>query len=418
MTAKRLNYSLGPFARGMDNRRPEFHLEGTDAEEGDRVRNAVNVDVTKPGTLRRRKGYSLKFSGACHSLWAHGDDAFIVRDGALARISGPAESPVLTTLRTGMSATQPLSYAATPRGVFWSDGQTLQRIVGNTSSPATLPTPPQPAAAGDGDASARFGLCLTYSGADGEEGPATVPIYFDGESGRLIHVSGLPGAFPVGVARLNVYLTHPNDTVMQRYASYSTPAATLSLVGRFVYGTTCLTLDTVPMPAGKIVRHHGGRLIVASGRTLYYSEPYMLGLLRPSHGFVQYPADITVVEPTSGGLWVCADQTYWYAGLDIASAKQSAALPYGGVAGSGGQVPNSNDVFWLSPRGLVVATQTGEVKNVQEETVAINPVGYGAALFREENGLKQFVESTFAPNQNRMAAASYMSAELIRRSDL
>lgn len=48
---------FGPFRRGMNNRAPEFAL-GKPQEGGDFLRDAVNVDITAQGTIKRRKGYA------------------------------------------------------------------------------------------------------------------------------------------------------------------------------------------------------------------------------------------------------------------------------------------------------------------------------------------------------------------------
>ena len=90
-------------------------------------------------------------------------------------------------------------------------------------------------------------------------------------------------------------------------------------------------------------------------------------------------------------------------------------LPYKAVIGTSGQVPNSNNVFWMSERGMVVGTQNGEVSNMQENKVAVEPALVGASLFREQDGMKQMVASLFGPQQTVMAARSYMDAEVIRK---
>lgn len=71
---------LGPFA-GINNRLPDHQLNIVERgrKAGDYLRNAVNVDLTSSGTLRRRKGSALVQSGTdCHSLWSDGDRAFYV----------------------------------------------------------------------------------------------------------------------------------------------------------------------------------------------------------------------------------------------------------------------------------------------------------------------------------------------------
>lgn len=49
--------NFGPFIRGINNRAPEFAL-GTFKDGGDFLRDAMNVDITSGGVVKRRKGYS------------------------------------------------------------------------------------------------------------------------------------------------------------------------------------------------------------------------------------------------------------------------------------------------------------------------------------------------------------------------
>jgi hypothetical protein len=418
MTSSRKEHSLGPFVPGMDNRRPETRMEGGKDDSGDRLRSAVNVDVSVAGTVKRRSGYAQALAGSdCHSFWADGADAFMVDGTDLLRVIGlPGETPTKTVIRTGLMPGRPVSFTQTPRGVFYSDGARLGRITAAGERTACLPAPNQPTPlASSGSNLARFGLCFAYVDEDGEEGPATYPVWVDAPAISAISVAGFAATFPPGAVAMRAYITNANDRMLQRSATYTTASASVTVFTGAPPGARCPTLHLQAMPPGRIVRHHGARLLVADGRTLYYSEPFMLGLINPMRGFIQYSADITVVEPTSGGLWVCADQTYWYPGLDLGAAQQVEALPYGGVAGTGGKTPGG-DAFWLSPRGTIVASDAGTLNNVQEANVAIASPGYGASLFRETDGLKQFVQSTFAPGPDRMAAASYMEAEVIRRS--
>ena len=169
------------------------------------------------------------------------------------------------------------------------------------------------------------------------------------------------------------------------------------------------------MPAGDIVRYLNGRLFVAVGSTLYYSEPYSLALRSPTRNYIQFPERITVLEPVDNGFFIAADKTYWVAG-DVVEAQLIPVLPYGGVFGTGGQIPHDDGAaFWMSPRGLVRGDQDGSVKNLQEQNVAVDPAVLGATAFVERDGMKQAVASLFGAEPTQMTAHSYMDAEIVRK---
>lgn len=50
--------TFGPFPRGINNRAPDFAPPGTGDEGGDYLRDAMNVDISNTGTLKRRVGYT------------------------------------------------------------------------------------------------------------------------------------------------------------------------------------------------------------------------------------------------------------------------------------------------------------------------------------------------------------------------
>ena len=79
---------------------------------------------------------------------------------------------------------------------------------------------------------------------------------------------------------------------------------------------------------------------------------------------------------------------------------------------------NSNDIAWFSARGLVVGTQDGQVKNTQEETVAVGAAQTGATLYREQDGMRQLVSSLAGAQTSRAAADSFMTMEVVRKENM
>ena len=93
-------------------------------------------------------------------------------------------------------------------------------------------------------------------------------------------------------------------------------------------------------------------------------------------------------------------------------------LPYGAVLGSSARSDNSTSVMWFSARGLVVGGAQGQVKNLQEDALAVRPGRKGAALLREEDGMRQVISSVFGAEDTRAAARSFMVAEIVRKESM
>lgn len=411
---------LGPFL-GINNRLPDHQLavlnRGRKAGDylrkaGDYLRNAVNVDLTASGTVQRRQGATKVLAGAdLHSLWSERDMTLYVDGDALRRVGADFE-PV--TLRDGLVPGQPASYTWFGHDVYWTNGVVLERIRGGVCGPAGVPVlNPAPfvlPASGGSLPGGLYQVVFTAVGADGEESGASWPTQVLVPPAGRLDVMGLPGT------STNIYVSPVNGDEL--FLTAQTSATTYSIPVGPGQGARCPTLGLRPMPAGQIVRAHNGRLLVARDSILYYSEPFAPALHNPARGYVPFPGRITVVEPTDGGVYVVADRTYWLAGDDIDKAGVVEKLPYGAVEGTGGRSPTDQSVWWYSARGLVVGTPAGDLKNLQEETVAVESAAAGATLFRESDGMRQLVASLRGAESSRAAATSYMDAEVIRKESM
>jgi len=416
MPASTRTPTVGPFNLGVYNRRPDFDLRTRD---GTFLRAAVNVDISGTGSVRLRKGSTRVVPGNdVHSLWGNAATAYFVDDRTLYRAHDLTGTPVTTPLDTGMAKGRRVSYAAVGQDTFYTNGDKIGRIDKKGAHPlGCTPLPLTPNVAGVIGGSLTGGVyrvCFAFVNADGEHSGATAPQRVDVPEGGKISVTGLPTTWPTDATSLAIFATSVNDDVLRHVWTLVAPAATMALASPMAYGARCQTAFLTRMPAGDIVRELNGRLLVAVGNALFYSEPYAYALTNPERNYVMFHEPITVVEPVNNGVYVVADQAYWIAG-DIASTELNPVLPYGGVAYSSGQVLHKNECFWMSTRGLVVADQNGGVRNVQEGNIVVSPAMAGASLMRESDGIKQLIASTFGSEVSQAAARSYMDAEIVRK---
>ena len=372
---------IGPFV-GINNRLPDHQLGVVDRgrKAGDYLRNAVNVDLTVAGTLQRRKGSTLAVPGArCHSLWSDGEQAFYVDGTDLKRFSGKV-------VATGLAHGRSVSFCKAPTGdVIWTDGVRLEAIdKGAVAVPTPNPAPTVTASSGGALHAGHYQVCITAVAADGRESGSTWRVQVEVPDSGRIEVSGLPGTL------VNIYVSPLNGDTL--YLTASTTASSYIIPVMGAQGAQCPTLNLRPLPAGRFVREYHGRLLVADAAGLYYSEPWAYGLYNPLRGYIPLPG-ITLLEPGQTGVYVAtADKTYWLSGLDVDQVERMVELlPYGAVDGSATRIENSNDIAWFSARGLVVGSQDGQAKNMQEENVAVGVAQVGATLYREQDGMRQIV---------------------------
>jgi hypothetical protein len=408
--------NIGPFPLGVNNRRQDHDLEvRADRSKTDLLRQAVNVDLDASGKLRRRKGYALALAATTpHSLWGDDKVGFFVSGQELHQVTDAPNGLQARLVRADLTPGREATYCEAGGTYYYTNGEVLGMVrdglqVDFTPEPGLIPSlAPIAGALPKG----RYQVCITHYGPSGESA-ATAPQVLDLPAGGGIRIGPIAPPPPGCVLRL--YMTAADGEVLNR--------ATVDVVGGYAevvtmpdLGARCQTHMLAPMPPGSIVRFHGGRLFMAVGNVLVYSEPFMPGLWRPSKNYIPFPAPITMVEPCGGGIYVAADKTYWFAG-EITQAAQAEVLPYGAVPYSGGNdtTKDSNACFWISERGLVRADGAGGVRNVQEGQLALAGGAAGATLLREQEGQTHIVTAVRDPMQSRAASGGFFEAEIIRK---
>ncbi|NDZ11488.1 hypothetical protein C7T35_01420 [Variovorax sp. WS11] len=376
---------LGSMSPGVNNRLEPTQLGRTlpDRSKATYLYAGENIDITGRGYLKRRRGFTLAQSGtAAHSVWGDETEGYLAIGNDLLHLQPDGDDLVPTSVLDDLPELAAISYVRMPDGdVIWSNARRIGRLRGASALPLATPRPsvsPSVSLIAGALPPGRYQLAFTEVGALGESG-STVPVAVEVPENGGIRVTGL------GAGTL-VYMTGPNGSVFN--ATFTDAGDIVTLANN---GPTLRSLLLADMPAGQVLRHYKGSLLVAAGRLLCFSEPYYYGLFNPSKGYIPFPAPITVVEPCESGVFVCADRTYWLAG-GLLDTSPVAVLPYGGLQGSGGSVRTADgadavtQAFWLSPRGLVIGTPSGNASNVQEHALKFGAARAGATLFREQDG--------------------------------
>ena len=398
--------AFGPWPKGMNNRQPDYALpDGT-------LRNLVNGDITVSGHLGRRAGYTKVVGGlGLRGGFSCPIGTYFIRNNELC-VFGADES--VTVLDTGIVGPTP-TYAYFDGVVYFSDGLVTRKLSATASSPWGVPTPAAPTVnivAGSMPLGTYL-VAITAIGADGVESGASdlVSIVNPADSGGL-QVVGLPTA-----SDANIYVSSPNGEMLY-LAGTATAGATSYSVTAAVLGTGAplTTHQIIPPPPGRIVREYNGRIYIAAGNVLWVTEPYATSWVHVIRGVIMQPADITVVEAGSSGLWVVSDKTYFFRGSGPEDFQISQALEYGAVFGTGARIPYANEVTWYSAKGLVVASGDGQVKNVQEDNVAPHTGTAGATLIREQDGSRQAVVSVQEAQLSPLAASTFFQMEVVRKA--
>lgn len=367
---------------------------------GDLAR-ADNVNLDATGKLSRRAGRTKVLAGDAHSLWAHGDLCLFASGDALRRLHPDYTSEVL---RTGLTAGARISYCAVNGRTYWSNGFETGVIEQGRARSWGLASP-----TAQGTAHAVIGhlpagtyqWAVTYLRDDGQESGTAVAGRIDLASDNAgIYFDDLPVSADAGVAAKVLYLSECNGAVLYE-ATTLLPAATTTMV--IAPGNAALPLQTQFLqapPAGQIVAYYRGRLFVASGNILYYSEPHAFEHFDLRH-YLPFDGPITLVAPLEhdqkGGLAVATDtETMWLAGNSPEDFTHTPLAAEGAVPGTLTYVPGTlvgdgklgADEFpmWLGTAGVCLATLDGQLVNLTRERYRAELTGTGAALFMPDEG--------------------------------
>ena len=415
MSSKR----IGPFL-GLNNTRPLTQLEQFERGQrsGDFMRSADNVDVTDAGTLRRRQGWAKRLGGTqMRGLFALDDGSALVADyNQLCRLTYEDDELSKQVLMADLRPGAPISYTDTPLGTYLSDGYGMWVYRDGEVSEAMLDTPNPPyITAMDGGSlpGGLYQVACTFVRSDGLQSCASEAVQVEVPDNGLMYIT-LPATTQAMVAAVDVFMTPVNgDTLLlvERVPVGTPQTAVYALPDE---GPRCTTQHFAPLPPGSILRLHEGRLWVANGAAVFHSQPYAYGLHDPTEDFLFFPAEVTLLEPVSGGVFIVADKTYLL--TDDGQKKLQEVLPYGAPPGTAARRSGGGGIYWMSHRGLILATDDGQVKNLHEGVLAIPKSSAASVVVREEQGMEQVVAATQSKQGNSVAVAKgVLEAQIIKQ---
>lgn len=228
-------------------------------------------------------------------------------------------------------------------------------------------------------------------------------------SARVAVAPGFGAITPVRYAQVNeaVYFTDGIRVGSYHPTAGPTPAWDAAAAG--MVGDQALT----PMPAGSCIAYHAGRLLVAVGSVLVYSEPFTPHLRDVAAGYEMFPAPITCIAAVEGGVFVMADQTYFAPGGFPAQGLR-AVLAYGAPAQQAGYRQDGG-AHWMSAQGIVSCNAAGELANLQEEHLALDVSGAAATLWRQADGAQSIVAALSEPGSTAAGVGSFAQARIVRK---
>lgn len=362
---------LGPWPVGMDNVSSPHALPRDQRGKVRAVRLAADCSITREGFIEHRPGFERAAAARAHSFYSGRGASYCVSGGQLVRVDGAGGvTPLFTLLRD-----ERLTYAPLNGELIFS-GPSQIRVLGESGVrelvPATPASPSVQVQASGGLFGGRYGFAVSVVDAAGVESALSAVTFVELPEGGGAILAGLP-------AGSRVYRTQHDGDVLYRCASGVSGDV---LIGAGEIGKAADTQHLDPMPAGEFVRAWRGRLLVASGRHLYASEPLRYGLHSRRHGFITMPTRIRWIEPVEGGIFVGqVDGVRFLRGNawgELAVEMTGAAPPLSRASTriepallAFDEQPSGECAIWLSPRGFVIGLPGGQVVEPQAQRIRL-----------------------------------------------
>lgn len=387
------------------------------------LRRCVNFDVLDNGDIHRRRGRTQVYAGTPvpRTLYSNGNRVLFVESGHLWELVQDIDGTwdrMLVRLNVG---NHPMTYLDVNGDIYWSnrvqtgivdyDGRDLPW---GLRAPVEQPTV-TPASAGGQLIAGRYQVAITFLDAYGQESGTEIAAVVDVASdGGSILITDLPT--PVDGTMIQVYCSTPNGEGLYRVgrAVPGAPQYRITEVSNN-FGMRLTTQFGDKPPAGDVLEYHNGRIYIADGNVVWFTDPLRYGLVRFATNFMMYPERVTVMKAVADGMFICADKTYWVSGIDTQDYQQVEVLPFGAVFGTGISLPESDNVAWFSPEGLIVAGLQAQVTAVQDDRSAVSTFQNGAMLFRKSKGMRQFLATLGTGVQSDFLAPDYVALETSRR---
>jgi len=354
---------------------------------------AQNVDLDKEGFVRRRVGRTKRLDlTSAHSLWASASGRlFLVDSGTLYEIAGDFTQ---REVDTGLGDQQ-VSFTEAAGQIFYSN-ETKSGVVDSfwgipmPSSPFIIPT--------TGNLQVgRYMVAVTAVRAGVESGarqPAVIEL--DSPAGLAITLAGVDG----DVDSLNIYLTQPNGELL--YFLREIPPSTSFTVNSLPPTTDPLKTFGFypPLPAQHIALYRG-RMLLAVGNALYWSQPLAYHHFRIQTDVQLFPDRITMLGALDRGLYVAAGSRTFHIAGDEPDAWQPRLVDTRQVAeGEPLRLPTQKlpslqsqgeVLVWATADGFVAGLPDGSLQHLTDGRLAVDSYKQSSLVFREEEGIRQIL---------------------------
>lgn len=165
----------------------------------------------------------------------------------------------------------------------------------------------------------------------------------------------------------------------------------------YVGPTTTRVLSDPPI--GKFIEHYKGRIYIAQGDTLWYSEPYNYNTFNLHASFIKFEGQIRMVRAVRDGLFISTDRTIYFLAGERADqgfvrlhVAPYAAFMYSDISLNGQllyeqdgtpiieQTQQDDAALWLTDKGVCYGGPDGRFVNITRNKIDLPSSLEGTSL--------------------------------------
>jgi hypothetical protein len=406
--------TLGPFIKGMNNKLSDRALPP------DKLYNAINVLFDDAGLIHFPGwGKTKIYNGTnIHSL----SGMLFVENGSLKILN---RDNTATVLRSNIGNT-PCFYTTIADTTYFCNQVTTGKFKGGIVSEWGVDRPAhQPdcnVSSIGGMFAGNYRLALTFIGSDGIESGTGMGRRIAVPDGAGIRVDNIP-AMPDYVTGFKIYVSSVNGKDMYWYGSYDKNISYVH-IGRLNQDGVIPTIPCAvqfaykPKPTSLICEHLG-RVYMAQGNKLYYTEAHNPNLQKPFNYF-EFDGDIKTLQSAPPFLFVHTDEALF----SVTQIDTEGVPPqlnriknYSATFGASVHGKDDNLSFSYTDNGFIqVNGEDGSVSQLTYDENALPLFETGTIGLIEQDGTKYLIFSATDGVQNPLANAEYNTAELARLS--
>lgn len=378
---------LGPWKRGIDMLTEDTKMRP------DSVRDAVNFELDKDGNFERRPGARLASNmDGLHSAWTSptGLGTFVASDDQLMRVTRNGDSVSVDGVGT-LPSNDPVSFAELNNRVVYCNRGGIGQIEANGTMRLLGGPDANPPIAIATPSGGLFGgpslVAISYVNTYGEEGGLSTQVAVDVPANGGIRL--LMPTPPADAVTARIYRNGKSGKL--RWAADAPATMTEYALGAGKLKKVADTQFMRRIIGGEYVAVRNGRLLVARGRYLFWSESMNFGLTDPRHNHASFPRRIAFVLALPTGVFIGqrGSGVVWLGGNEPSAwsfDETGSGAPEPGAAeivtnelfDPQLQLPSGELALWLSERGYVIGLPTGNIVEPQAQRIRLPVTAAGS----------------------------------------